>query len=78
MLSSNTSGYVMPLNIVKTFGNDATYLNAHDAVDASGAASFKTFVAPSFNSAKAPPRNGSITITGMPCFVTISYCSEER
>jgi len=72
-LSSSCSMVVMPLRITPTFASDCSHRNAQEAMDASGRAALSSASASAPGAASLPPRTGSITHTGMPRSVRISY-----
>ena len=58
----------IPERTMATPGSPATYRSAQDAKDASGSASRSMGANTAFSDARLPPRIGSMTMTGLPCF----------
>ena len=62
----------MPERTMATPGSPATNRNAQEAKDALGSASFSSGAHTAFSDARLPPRIGSMTMTGLPCFCATS------
>ena len=77
VLSRSCSMLLMPESTIITFSCEAAKRIAQEGMEASGSAFLNILSAASGSFARVPPLTGSITTTGLWCFVAVSYTARD-